>query len=274
MFNSNQSSKVTVESLLQLKRTERPAADFWVSFERELRQKQLSALVEKRSWWQDLPPWLVRRAYLPIGATAILTFTLVSIKYYSPTSIAGQTDDVVQSGSSTLAMSQSTPASVLEQGAPVGAPLFNRAESAPTEEAYESPAFVAKASAQVPSSKVESNVRLVSREPESPSALSIAANLAHFAQSDPELVNAFLGSRLSPPRVQMASVSTAELVSIPTNGSKRARFLAHYNDRQVNPKATAPDNVRERLARRWSDDDANDRFSRIGLKGDQFSLKF
>jgi hypothetical protein len=67
-------SKITIEDLLRLKKVERPSADFWVTFERELRQKQLSALVEKRTSWRDIPRFFARRAYLPIGATAVLAF--------------------------------------------------------------------------------------------------------------------------------------------------------------------------------------------------------
>src|SRR5258708_16261428 len=84
MPKSDQRPQVTVEDLLRLKRAERPAAEFWTNFERELRQKQLIALLEKRPWWQELPQILARRAYLPVGATAILAFTLVSLKYYAP----------------------------------------------------------------------------------------------------------------------------------------------------------------------------------------------
>ena len=67
----DQRPKVTIEDLLRLKRAERPAAEFWTNFVRELRQKQLTALLEKRPWWQELPQILARRAYLPVGATAI-----------------------------------------------------------------------------------------------------------------------------------------------------------------------------------------------------------
>ena len=84
MPNSDHRPKVTIEDLLHLKRAERPAAEFWSNFERELRQKQLSALLEKRPWWQGLPQLVARRAYLPLGATAILAFTLVSVKFYTP----------------------------------------------------------------------------------------------------------------------------------------------------------------------------------------------
>src|SRR3954469_21342605 len=84
----NQRPKVPVEDLLHLKRAERPDADFWTKLGRELRQKQLTALMEKRPWWQELPQFLARRAYLPVGATAILAFTLVSVKYYVPAQLA------------------------------------------------------------------------------------------------------------------------------------------------------------------------------------------
>src|SRR5262245_8086475 len=88
MPDSDHQSKITIEDLLRLKKVERPSADFWVTFERELRQKQLSALVEKRSGWRDIPRFFARRAYLPIGATAILAFTLASVKFYSPVPLA------------------------------------------------------------------------------------------------------------------------------------------------------------------------------------------
>src|SRR5882672_9787789 len=88
MLNSDQRPKVTIEDLLRLKRAERPPAEFWSTFERELRQKQLTALLEKRPWWQELPQLITRRAYLPVGATAILAFTLVSLRYYTPVQIA------------------------------------------------------------------------------------------------------------------------------------------------------------------------------------------
>ncbi|MEY4923649.1 MAG: hypothetical protein RL598_168, partial [Verrucomicrobiota bacterium] len=88
MPHFKQRPKVTIEDLIRLKRDERPAAEFWVNFDHELRQKQLTALLEKRAWWQELPQLLMRRAYLPVGATAILAFTFVSVKYYGPIQVA------------------------------------------------------------------------------------------------------------------------------------------------------------------------------------------
>ena len=77
--------QVTLEDLLRLKRAERPPAEFWAQFEGELRQRQLAALVEKKSWWHELNAVFARagRLRLPLGATAILALTLVSVQRYS-----------------------------------------------------------------------------------------------------------------------------------------------------------------------------------------------
>ena len=63
--------KITVEQLLRLKRSERPSAEFWVTFERELRARQLSALVERRPRWQGLFAPFARHQ-LGLGAAAAL----------------------------------------------------------------------------------------------------------------------------------------------------------------------------------------------------------
>src|SRR3954465_9223242 len=114
-----QRPNVTVEDLLRLKRAERPDVEFWTKFERELRQKQLTALMEKRPWWQELPQFLARRAYLPVGATAVLAFTLVSVKYYAPTQLAQ--GESVPVGAATPVDSE-----VAAPVAAVSSPLVNR----------------------------------------------------------------------------------------------------------------------------------------------------
>ncbi len=76
---------ITVEDLLRLKRAERPAENFWQQFDRELRAKQLSALVAKRPWWQRLPRFSTRLAQyrFPLGAAAAVAVTFVSVRNYS-----------------------------------------------------------------------------------------------------------------------------------------------------------------------------------------------
>lgn len=78
---------VTVEDLLKLKRLERPSPEFWTQFERELRAKQLAAIVDRRPWWHRLsrPVILTTRFHAPIGAVAVLALTWVSVRQFDGT---------------------------------------------------------------------------------------------------------------------------------------------------------------------------------------------
>jgi hypothetical protein len=75
---------VTLEDLLRLKRAERPSQEFWTRFDRELRAKQLAALVEKRPWWSVVPRAFagMSRYHLPLGATAVLALSIISIREF------------------------------------------------------------------------------------------------------------------------------------------------------------------------------------------------
>lgn len=269
MPHSDQRPKITVEDLLRLKRAERPAAEFWTNFERELRQKQLTALLEKRHWWQELPQLFARRAYLPIGATAVLAFTLVSVKFYAPTQLAQM--EVPPSAPAAIAVN---PTASVPVSVPLSSPLVNRSE--PTAMATSDRAVVAATVTATPVAIQTAELLpalIAPSKNDSPSARSIAANLEHLTQSEPELINAVMGSRLSTPaRVQSASAPASELASVPTGTSRRNRILAQYNDRPLSPEPTAPALVRERLSRHLGDPEITDRLSRIGLKGDQVSL--
>ncbi|MDB6166383.1 MAG: hypothetical protein JWQ83_1523 [Lacunisphaera sp.] len=252
--------KITVEDLLRLKRAERPEPGFWNNFERELRQKQLTALLEKRPWWQTFPQVLTRRAYLPIGATAILAFTVVSLKYRAPIQIIPAPTVNVSAPVVDGTPSAAEPASPVV-AAPIAAPALERNEPATA------PAAMAAAPTEVMS------ILVAPPTVQSPSARSIAANLARFEQAEPEMVNAVSGNRLSPPpRVQAAVTNASELASVPPETSRRNRILAQYSDRPLSPAPTAPEMVRERLARRLVDPEISERLSRVGLKGDQLSL--
>jgi hypothetical protein len=75
--------KITVEDLLRLKRAERPAAEFWATFETEIRAKQLAAIVSKRPWWDGISRAFVflSRHQLPVGAAAALALTWAGVRY-------------------------------------------------------------------------------------------------------------------------------------------------------------------------------------------------
>jgi hypothetical protein len=90
-MNEQQRPPVTLEDLLRLKRAEKPAPEFWTGFERELRAKQLGAMVEKRPWWCSIPRLyvFVLRRRLPLAATAVVAFAVLSYRQF-PSLATGQ----------------------------------------------------------------------------------------------------------------------------------------------------------------------------------------
>lgn len=274
-------SPVTLEQLLRLKRAERPDAEFWAKFDAELRQKQLAALVERRSWWQELPHLFARRAYLPIGAAAVLTFTFVSVRYYAPNHV--ELGDV---GFAAPAAPRAT------------APASPRAEPAPSEADY------ARDDAVVSSREVEplaiddrTAVAAVASAPlsdklpprvgellpwnarlaeETPSARAVAANLARLEETEPELVQSLFGPRFADATytVEDAAAHAVQMTALGGLAARRNRVLATLADRQFTQDPTAPEVVRERLARRLGDTEASGGWTRVGVKADRVSLKF
>jgi len=271
MLPPDKKSPVSIEDLLRLKAAERPNPEFWSQFERELRQKQLTALVQKRRWWHDLPVLLSRRVYMPAGAAAIVAFTLVTVRY---------------STSSQLAQVENTaPKIVAADPAIESLPITEVSMTSRSVERPEVPADTVRVARRdpAPAAVVVSNgdltgvagllpVQVGNHESETPSARSIAANLARLEQAEPDLVNAVMGSRLSPARAMTASADLGTDETADPSAQKY-RLIARYADHSLSPEPVAPALVRERLARRLGDD-LNDRISRIGVEGSRVSLKF
>lgn len=258
----DQRPKVTVEDLLHLKRSERPTAEFWTGFERELRQKQLTALMEKRPWWRELPRLITRRAYLPVGATAILAFTLVSVKYYAPTQVA-QLDLSATGSPGVIGREAAVPV------VPVTSPLINRSEAVSAvagDLVADSPV-----TAERPAENAELMPRLMGADgSERPSARLLADNYNGLAATEADFGQGVLGNRLDP-LARVATVATNdELASVPSSTSRRNRLLARYDGRQLNPEPAPPAVVRERLARRLGDAEPTDRGSRLNREVDAF----
>lgn len=269
MSHRPHNSKVTVEDLLRLKRAERPDAEFWSKFEVELRQKQLAALVERRPWWQSIPLLLNRRVYLPVGATAVLTFTLVSLRY-APTQVANVAP-VEQTSETAVASRITEPRHDMVASIESNQPRVQNIDAPQNE-----PSTVAEVQL---SDRLPAQSDLVPwsapRSEKTPSARSIAANLAKLEESEPDLAHG-LFNRLSSAAVEMQDVASrgTELAGVAAVSSRRSRLLAAMNDRQFTPDPSAPEVVRERLSRRLGDTDSGNGWTRVGLKADRVSLKF
>lgn len=268
MMPSDPKKSVTLEDLLHLKRSERPSPEFWSQFERELRQKQLTALVQKRRWWHDLPVLLSRKVYVPAGAAAVVAFTLMAARY-STSSVAPVAATVpnLASVDRTMEVLPVTEVTVSDRASA-------RADDAPTSRSRSSHPVATPATLTDANTGMTEVVGLLpapapSPETERPSARSIAANLARLEQTEPELVNAVMGSRLTPVR----ATSAVDETLAENNSGRKYRLIARYADHSLSPEPVAPLVTRERLARRLADD-MNDRVSRLGVEGSQVSLKF
>ncbi|MBI2516021.1 MAG: hypothetical protein HYV95_03825 [Opitutae bacterium] len=270
-----QRPKITVETLLRLKRAERPSAEFWTGFERELRQKQLTALLERRPWWQNLPQMISRRAYLPIGATAVIAFTLVSVKYYTPSQVA-PVDEA--SGAAPVAQ---VSAAQTPHADNLGAVSMETVASGPT--AAETPVIddrTAVAASQslsenIPTHSAELVPWSAPRQIEKPSDRMLVENMAQLGRSGIELTTTPIDSALpATPRMIDVATPVVELAAVSALASKRNRLLAELTERRFTPEPQAPEIVRERLSRRLADPEFAERFSRIGVQGDRVLVKF
>lgn len=263
---SSEKPPVKLEDLLRLKRVERPNPEFWSQFERELRQKQLTALVQKRRWWHELSSRVQRRVYLPVGATAIIAFSLVTVRHVMPSRIA-TTPDLVP----TVAVAESAVEMLPAREVSLGSSRSTVPIASTAGHAERATARAVASTAVVDMTESVGLLPLPTVERESPSARSIAANLARLEQSEPDLVNAAMSGRLS--STPRPSGTAEAALAMGTQDAPQYRLIARYADHSLSPTPVAPVLVRERLARRLGDD-MNERISRVGVEGSRVSLKF
>ena len=277
MMNRENKRPVTLEDLLRLKRAERPPADFWNQFDRELRAKQLAAIVEKRPWWRRLDArsaWAsFSRYHLPLGATAILAITVLSVREYRRPNVPA----TVSVAESSLAASapQVVDAPALAVASAVAAPAVETASIATLE--YSSP--LSTTNELVPSAPFPgADMAAENTDREfSPASRFIATNLALAKASDPGVAQTMLGSargfetravpthtRAVDPLAQMLSPSDA----------RRSRLLAASAVAAVSMNNSQPARTTEIRSRHLSDEQLYDTVSRFGARGNSVLVKF
>jgi hypothetical protein len=286
-MKSDRQKPVTLEDLLRLKRAERPPAEFWNRFERELRAKQLAALVVKRPWWRTVPVRALTglaRFHLPLGATAVLALSFLSVREYRTVAPEGVAlpavgDEIIE----TVAVF--APLTAVAAGLAESAVSAGEISSFAT---VNNPVPVAGLDAdieQAPGSEVVSAMEILTGsannrlDGESPSARSIADNFAAAQSGDTAFAGrSFLGStvhgfesRVMPARQPV--VDPLAQMKAPSD-VRRARYLgtalpSNVGARQVTSRSS------ERLASRIADERLYDTGpSRLGLGGDRLMVKF
>jgi hypothetical protein len=264
MKETERRPKVTLEDLLQLKRAERPPAEFWPEFERTLRAKQLAAIVETRPWWRN---WTARKALVrvcvPLGATALVamsvsSFRVSSVKPTEGTAVAGMVS--VQAP-----VDLANSASVQE----------NNLLSTATE-------VVASADSEQPGNSTENIQTVMATQPtgniSASSAeqmlASSAATVKAAGQALAQLVG--LGDTANFQYGNAHSTLVEPLTQVATpRDNRRARLLAYSVT--FDPHAADSSEAvrsREKITHRLSDEAIYDSITRLGLSGDRVSIKF
>lgn len=270
--------QVTLEDLLRLKRAERPPAEFWTQFDRDMRVKQLAAIVEPRPWWAPLirVGARVSRYQLPVGATAILALTLVTVSQYRLPQNEASFGPAVENTLDAMpgpAVALPVPAHANDQAVAVTAEATPEAVET-IMAATEQPRTLDALPAQAVSQPLVAERREVKRSEFSASARSIEANLAAVKANEPELARLMdsmpgLGSRAVAAAPVPAVDPLAHMQS--PSESRRARLLA-----SVLPTSTYSSDRRTtaRVDRDLTDERLYESVSRFGVEGSKLAIKF
>jgi len=268
MSSAPERRPVTIEDLVRLKRAERPPAEFWPEWDRQLRTKQLAAILDKRPWWRDALPRLglaLGRYHLPLGATAILALTILTVREYRPVNPE---------------LPRPVATSVARVGAP-SAPLdgtdagslteLRQPATAEVEAASAEPQEISRTVSLLPTTR-DTIVDAMSR----PAAREIAANLAVARATDPGLariLRSAAGYELSDPRVQVEE-PLARVATL--HDTRQGRLQVYATNATYAPDTnSAVSRFHDRQVSRLSEDQLYEAtIHRIGAKGDRAWLKF
>ena len=280
--DKSQRPTVTVEQLIRLKRAEQPPAEFWLDFDRAMRAKQLAAIVEPRPWWA---PFIrlgtrVSRYQLPVGATAVLALTFFTVNQYrlpqsepvyisalaqsiQDTATVGSIDAV--SGVGSLANEQTGSAERVAVATPVTA----------TERPTASPEAQSIEPAQMISMLGGSRASMFAASVDSPSARSIAANLAQVKASEPELarlIDRAAGLDAANHLSRAEPVDPLTQMHSPADSNRVRRLLANYSSTPVSAEEAAAQRNTSRMGRGLSDERLYERISRFDVEGERLAI--
>ena len=271
MSSAPEPRPVTVEDLLRIKRAERPPAEFWSEWDRELRTKQLAAILDKRPWWRDALPrfgTVLGRHHLPIGATAILALTFLAVREYRSvnTEIAVRAATPVarvDARSSRLGASDAGNIGGLQQPANMKGDEVAVGSTQPQE--------ISRTVILMPSTR-DSAADAMSR----PAAREIAANLAVARATDPGLariLRSAAGYEFSAPRVQTEE-PLARVAALHDTRQSRLQVFA-TNATYAPGTNAAVSRFHDRQVSSLSEDQLFETANhRLGAKGDRAWLKF
>ena len=277
-MKSESNRSVTIEHLLRLKRAEVPPAEFWSTFDRELRAKQLAALVAKRPWWQRLPKAFSKltRYRVPLGASAVLAITFFTVRDRDDTAPAVSANSSVESVAVDVtserqeARQESMPSAAAAVPVADAISVPSGATSVPVESLVAGPAPVEVSGALLGASSPSENWVADST---TPSSRHIAANLASIQSSDSLHPRTLLGvtsgfeTRMMPQRNAIEPLQQMT----PPSDTRRSRLLTAMVSAaslETSTRTTA------RAASRIEEERLYDQIQRFGARADRVQMKF
>jgi hypothetical protein len=274
MMPDRNPAPVTLEDLLRVKRAERPEAAFWSEFERDLRAKQLAAIVEKRPWWYA-PSWVKLRAVgtrlqVPVGVAAVLMLSLVAVREYRP-SVGGDAVPVAVARETVVrATYAATPVQRVE---PVGQ---IPAVQASVEDGAQPVAAVAEVRPVTLTEMIPWGTRLETEA----TALTASARVISDALATLQPVNLklvpLLGERGEATELDAVKPARAVAAVNSPRDLRRTRLLASLDNAATveSPDGTRAARVRERITSGLSQEQLYDSVRRVGMDGNRLTLKF
>jgi len=267
MSSAPQRRRVSVEDLLRIKRAERPPAEFWSEWDRQLRTKQLAAILDKRPWWRDALPRLgtaLGRYHLPIGATAILALTFLTVREYRSVN----TENTVRAATP-VARVDAQPSNLGVTNAGLRQPANATGDEVAVASAQ--PQEISRPITLMPATR-DSAADAMSR----PAAREIAANLAVARATDPGLariLKSVAGYELSAPRVP-AEEPLARVAALHDTRQGRLQVFA-TNATYAPGTNSAVSRFHDRQVSSLSEDQLYETtIHRLGANGDRAWLKF
>jgi hypothetical protein len=280
---SDGSNKVTLENLLRFKRCEQPPPEFWQQFDRELRAKQLAAIVARRPWWTPLARYVgvVSRYSLPLGAAAALAIAFAGVHEYRVYVPARASADDAQSTEASVPTVEPVEVAMAVTPVPVRSNEHPNLVTVSGERSVAKPVVYHDSAKRETAAPARMDARSLafdagSESTESSSDLWVASNLAAAQAAEPEAVRNLLGmsSSLDGRMVPAVRTHVEPLEQMdPPAAEQRSRLLGGVVPALATYNGTVPVPVNDRVVKDLSDDRLYESISRYSEGGDYLSIK-
>jgi hypothetical protein len=282
---------VTLESLMRLKRLERPPGEFWAQFDSELRAKQLAAIVDKRPWWSAHPrvhSYFTRHRVAVGGifggatALAAVVFSFTEFKTNTPAPwVARSGADVVSSAdavSTAVAAVPATAASMTTSASPAPLAIASVSPESTPRPVASADTFEPELASMVsaPSARKSSLLERSDRG-FAFTARPMEANFAALQPAEPNIMRNMmaLAQGFQSPLIATRTKRIEPLAQmIPPSEERRSRLLAETLPISTGFEATSA-SLSDHISSRRSDDRLYDSINQYSdMSSDRLSIRF